>query len=67
MHGLKRRVQVQNTYVVEVAVAIERRGWVRGTGPVLRARRKASPRCPVGRRQMGSTGHCGSIEEQGRS
>ena len=53
-------------------MAIGRRGWLCGPGPVLRE--KGCPRFSVGRRQMtsqsgdrgvreGSTGHCGSTKE----
>lgn len=48
------KVWVQSKYVVEVAVAIERRTWVCGPGPLHRAGKKSSPRDSVGRRQVAS-------------
>lgn len=43
MHGLKRRVWVQNTYVVEIAVAIERRGGCVGLAQFSRQGEKQIP------------------------
>lgn len=48
-----RRVWLRGLYAAEATVAIGRRGWLCGLGPVLRE--KGCPRFPVGRRQMTSS------------